>query len=129
VAGLGPALEVIDVNMPFHDLEQLMAANVFHRAVVLGPVTEGLASVDGLTASFRRDGEEQHAIDVAAAAMEPPEAIALVSGYLEACGEALRAGDVIIAGSLVTAIPASPGERFELDVDGLGTVELAFTGR
>jgi 2-keto-4-pentenoate hydratase len=129
VAGLGPALEVIDLNMPFDDLERLMAANVFHRAVVLGPMTGGLTTVDGMRASFRRDGEEQHAIDVAAAAMVPSDAIGLVSGYLEAVGEAPQAGDVIIAGSLVTAIPASPGERFELDVDGLGTVELAFTGR
>ncbi len=126
VAGLGPALEVIDVDMPFDDLERLMAANVLHRAVVLGPVTEALASVDGLNGRFLRDGEQQHAIDVAAVAMVPGGVIALVSGYLEAVGESLQAGDVIIAGSLVTALPAAAG-RFELQVDMLGSVAVELT--
>jgi 2-keto-4-pentenoate hydratase len=126
IAGLGPALEVIDVDLPFDDLEQVMAGNVFHRAVVLGPVTEGLASMAGLNARFLRDGVEQHAIDVEAAAMAPRDAVALVSGYLTAVGDSLRAGDVIIAGSLVTALPATAGERYELQVDGLGAVGVDF---
>ena len=124
VAGLGPALEVIDIDMPFDDLERVMAHNVFHRAVVLGPVSAGRTSVDGLTARFLRDGQEQHAIDVPDAAMAPADVVALVAGYLDAVGESLREGDVIIAGSLVTALPGAPGERFELQVEGLGSVAL-----
>jgi len=127
VAGLGPALEVIDVDLPFDDLEHVMAGNVFHRAVVLGPVTEGRSSLDGLSARFLRDGREEHAIDVAAAAMPPGEVVALVSGYLAAVGASLRAGDVIIGGSLVTALPAAPGGRFELEVEELGSVAVELT--
>ena len=123
VAGLGPALEVIDVDLPFDDLEQVMAGNVFHRAVVLGPVSPGRTGLAGLRARFAGGGEERE-IDVAAAAMEPAEVVALVSGYLEAAGEALRAGEMIIAGSLITAVPAPAGARFTLDVDPLGTVAL-----
>jgi 2-keto-4-pentenoate hydratase len=126
IAGLGPALEVIDVNLPFDDLEQVMAGNVFHRAVVLGPVTEGLERLDGIHAQFRCEGEAGHAIDVAASAMPPDEVIELVSGYLSAVGESLRQGDVIIAGSLISALPAAPGQRLRLDVDELGTVALQF---
>jgi 2-keto-4-pentenoate hydratase len=124
ISGLGPALEVIDVDLPFDDLEQVMAGNVFHRAFVLGPVVQGLTSVAGLEARFLRDGEEQHTIDVAAAAIAPPDVVALVSGYLEAVGESLHSGDVIIAGSLVSALPAAPDQRFELQVDVLGSVAL-----
>jgi 2-keto-4-pentenoate hydratase len=113
--------------MPFDDLERVMAANVFHRAVVLGPATRGRSSVDGLVARFRRNGGEELAIDVADAAIAPRDVIVLVSGYLEAVGESLRAGDVIIAGSLVTALPAAGGERFELQVDGLGSVAVELT--
>ena len=126
VAGLGPALEVIDIDMPFDDLARVMAANVFHRAVVLGPVTEGRTSVEGLDARFLHDGEK-HPIDVAEAALAPGDVIALVSGYLDAVGESLAPGDVIIAGSLVTALPAAAGERFELQVDVLGSVALELT--
>jgi 2-keto-4-pentenoate hydratase len=123
VAGLGPALELIDVDTPFDDLERVMAGNVFHRAVALGaPVPR--TGLEGLHASLRCDGEERHAIDVAASAMAPADVVALVSGYLEPVGESLQAGDVIIAGSLVTALPAAPGERWELQVGQLGTVAL-----
>jgi 2-keto-4-pentenoate hydratase len=127
VAGLGPALEVIDVDLPFDDLERVMAGNVFHRAVVLGPVIAGRTAVEGLSASFRCDGRECHAIDVEAAAIPPGEAVALVSGYLESVGESLQEGDAIIAGSLVTALPAAAGERWELHVEDLGSVALGLT--
>jgi 2-keto-4-pentenoate hydratase len=56
--------------------------------------------------------------------MDPGEAVALVSGYLEAIGESLQRGDVIIAGSMMPALPAAEGGRFELDVDRLGAVAL-----
>jgi 2-keto-4-pentenoate hydratase len=127
IAGLGPALEVIDVNMPFEDLERILEHNVFHRAVVLGPMTAGLTAVEGLGARFLRNGREEHAIDVSAAAMDLDEVVALVAGLLSAVGESLRPGDTIIAGSLVTALPAAAGERFELQVDRLGAVELSLT--
>ena len=47
-----------------------------------------------------------------------------MGGYLEAVGDALRAGDVIIAGSLVTAVPLGGDERVALEIDGLGSVAL-----
>ena len=51
-----------------------------------------------------------------------------MSGYLAAVGRvAARPGDVIIAGSLVTALPAAPGERFELQVEELGSVAVGLT--
>jgi 2-keto-4-pentenoate hydratase len=123
IAGLGAALEVIDVDLPFEDLERIMAANVFHRAVVLGPVAVGASTVAGLTARFGHD-REQHSIDVASAAMDPTEAVALVAGYLEAVGDSLQRGDVIIAGSMMPALAAAEGGRFELEVDRLGVVAL-----
>jgi 2-keto-4-pentenoate hydratase len=127
IAGLAPALEVIDVDLPFDDLEQVMAANVFHRAVALGPVTEGRTSLDGLSARFLRDGREEQVIDVAAAGMAPGEVLALVSGYLSAVGGSLEPGDIIIGGSLVPALPAAPGGRFELQMEDLGSVAVELT--
>ena len=102
VAGLGPALEVIDVDMPFDDLERVLAANVFHRAVVLGPVSAGPHERRRADrAASCATGEEQHAIDVAAAAMAPGRGGRARVRLPGAVGESLRAGDVIIAGSLV----------------------------
>jgi 2-keto-4-pentenoate hydratase len=47
-----------------------------------------------------------------------------VGGYLHAVGDELRAGDVIIAGSLVTAVPLDGDRRVELEIGGLGSVAL-----
>jgi 2-keto-4-pentenoate hydratase len=71
----------------------------------------------------RGDGE-QTTIDVAQAALDPADVVGLVGGYLEAIGDSLSAGDVIIAGSLVSAVPLGGDERVALEVDGLGSVAL-----
>jgi 2-keto-4-pentenoate hydratase len=124
VAALGAALEVIDVDMPFEDLGAVLEANVFHRAAALGPPVAGVSGVAGLTARLRHPGGEEVWIDVAAAALDPAEVVGLVGGYLEAVGDGLRRGDVIIAGSLVTALPLEGSGRVELEIDSLGAVAL-----
>jgi 2-keto-4-pentenoate hydratase len=124
IAGLGAALEVIDVDLPFEDLGAILERNVFHRAAVLGPPVGGVADVEGRSARVTRRGGEDVTIDVSQAALEPAAVVELVGGYLGAVGDILRAGDVIIAGSLVTALPLAGDERVELEIDGLGSVAL-----
>jgi 2-keto-4-pentenoate hydratase len=124
VAGLSAALEVIDVDMPFEDLDAILERNVFHRAAVVGPATTQVTELAGLTARLRRDGAEEITIDVAAAALDPAAVTHLVGGYLEAIGDSLQAGDVIIGGSLVTALPLEGDGRIELEIDRLGSVAL-----
>src|SRR3954469_4720746 len=41
VAGLGVALELVDVARPPHDLEGIVTGNVFHRGVAFGEVRGG----------------------------------------------------------------------------------------
>lgn len=123
IAALGVALEVIDVDMPFEELGAILEANVFHRAAVLGPPVPAVAGLGGLTARLRHPGGEE-TIDVAAAALDPADVVRLVGGYLEAVGDRLLPGDVIIAGSLVTAVPLTDAGRVELEIDSLGAVAL-----
>jgi 2-keto-4-pentenoate hydratase len=124
VAALGPALEVIDVDMPFEDLTAIMERNVFHRAAVLGTPVSQVTDLTGLTARLRIGGTHEAEIDVGAAALEPEAVLRLVGGYLEAVGDTLQAGDVIIAGSLVTALPLTQNARVELEIERLGSVAL-----
>ena len=123
IAALGTALEVIDVDMPFEDLGAILERNVFHRAAALGPPVPGESGLAGRTARLTVDGAEQ-AIDVEQAGLDPAGTVQLVSGYLAAIGDALRPGDVIIAGSLVTALPLRGDAQVALDVDGLRSVAL-----
>jgi 2-keto-4-pentenoate hydratase len=122
IAGLAPAIEVVDIDRPFDDVEAIVAANVFHRAVALGePAGEW---PDGVEAVVLVNGAEAHRLDAARAAGDLAEPVMVIAGTLGACGERLRAGDRIIAGSLTPAVPLGPGDSVVLDLGPLGRVEL-----
>jgi 2-keto-4-pentenoate hydratase len=122
LAGVGPALELIDAAPPFEDLERIIADNIFHRAVVLGPA----ASVAKLPKRVRvaRNGAEERAGDVA---VDLAGTVALVAERLDAAGERLEAGDHIIAGSLTPAVRVVPGDHLTADFGELGELTIRFT--
>jgi 2-keto-4-pentenoate hydratase len=120
VARMGVALEVVDLDKPLQEVEEVIAGNVFHRAVALGelgPVTEPREAVFSLNDEERgRVGE-----------FEPPaETLAFVDRFLRELGEQLRPGELVIAGALVPAAQVAPGDVAELQVEGLGAVSLRF---
>jgi 2-keto-4-pentenoate hydratase/ketosteroid isomerase-like protein len=121
IGGYGVALELVDVERPAGGgLEAIVEANVFHRAVVLGPRTERVPAGE---ARLLVDGTVR---ETAPMAREPAAAVRAVAEVLGAAGERLRAGDVIIAGSL-THVPVGPGQAVAAEIDGLGRVDLAIT--
>jgi 2-keto-4-pentenoate hydratase len=128
IGGLAAAIELVDIDGPRDDIPAVLAANIFHRHVVLGAVRGGHATADGVTASVRLDGEEVVATDDPTALTgELVEMLRLTAEQLGACGERLSAGDVVIAGAVVTPQPVVPGRRIEARVDPLGTLSLALT--
>jgi 2-keto-4-pentenoate hydratase len=115
-AGYAAAIELVDVGRPPSDLESIVAANVFHRALVLGPT--GPAPPDRIR------------LTVAGVAHEPdregddPEAmVAAADRRLAAAGERLEPGDVLITGSVIH-VPAAPGDLVELDMGALGRLSV-----
>ena len=122
VAGLGPALELVDLNLGFDDLEPILAGNVFHRGVVFGPEVPGV-DVDGLEVEVRRDGAV-----VATGMLEEPPAVTVeaVRSFLNAHGAQLMAGDRIIAGSMIPALAVAPGERLSVGFGRLGDLDVQF---
>ncbi len=82
----------------------MLAGNIFHRAVILGPSDKARAGVklDGLTGLvFRRGAQIARQEDLQANIGNIVDIVAHVAGTLAANGERLRAGDVIITGSIV----------------------------
>ena len=58
---------------------------------------------------------------------EPPGVtVAEVRQFLRAHGAEMRAGDRIIAGSLIPPLAVSPGDRFHIDFGVLGTLDVGF---
>ena len=128
IASLSPAIEVVDVDMPFDDLAAILERNVFHRGVVFGarkPISDA-GVPDEVRVRVERNGREE------AAASKPIHAelvgaIRVVAGLLGQFGEHLKAGERIIAGSLTAPVPIEPGDRIEVEIKPIGSVSLSFS--
>ncbi|POF42381.1 2-oxopent-4-enoate hydratase [Pseudomonas laurylsulfativorans] len=56
----------------------------------------------------------------------PAEAVAWLANTLGAFGMPLRAGEIILSGSLVPLVPVQAGDRFDLSISGIGTASIRF---
>ena len=120
VARMGVALEVVDLDRPLEDLEDVIANNVFHRAVALGELGPVLDPGECL---FGINGEERARV----VEFEPPtDTLAFVAGFLERCGQRLAPGDLVIAGALAPAAPVAAGDVANLAVGRVGAISLRF---
>lgn len=128
ITGLAAALELIDYDRPLDDLETILAANCFHRAVAFGPTHPGRAggATDGLGLRLLRNGAEVARADAAAAAGDLVEVVRLVARFLAPFGDGVRAGDRIIAGGLVASVAVAPGDAVTVELGALGGVDVRF---
>jgi 2-keto-4-pentenoate hydratase len=130
IAGISPAIELVDVHTPPHDPELILGENIYQRHVVLGgsgPARAG-AKADGLTCRIMRHGKESaRTTDPQANTGQWLEIVRHVADVLAAFGERLRAGEIIITGSVVPPLALEPGEaEIAFDVDPLGGVRVKF---
>src|SRR3989454_4156834 len=113
IAALGAAIELVDVDRPLDDLEAILAANVFHRAVMLGPPrTERAGGVlAGVTARVFRNGDEIASVEAAAAAGDLSAVVCHVADWLAAFWAQLPAGAPLLCASLPAPLSATRGGR------------------
>ncbi|MFN8545688.1 MAG: hypothetical protein U0807_15995 [Candidatus Binatia bacterium] len=127
IAGLAPAIEIVDLDGPVDDVERIVAGNVFHRGVLLGrddPTRAG-GALAGITVTVTQGERTVGPFDAAVVLGDLVPIVRLVAVTLAACGEALTVGDRIITGAL-TAMPVAPGDIVDADFGPLGTVGLRF---
>ena len=126
IAGLGPAIELVDLDPSADDPEAILAADIFQRHVLLGPVTEG-ATAAGTSARALKNGDEAAATaDATEATGDPVDLVLHVANVVGAAGEGLRAGEVVICGSVVPALDVAPGDTVEVQLDPLGSLTVSF---
>lgn len=133
VSGIGPAIELADLNPPPDDVTAILAGNIYHRRVILGRTDNSRAGarLDGLSGTVTRSGVKS--APVSGDALEANtgrilDVVAHIADTLAACGEKLARGDVVICGSVVPPIflEASDTEiGFALEGIGEVTVRLS----
>ncbi len=122
--GLAPAIELADLHPPPEDPEQILAGNIYHRHFLVGPVSEA----SGITARLLRDGDEIASTGTPSALTgELADVVRATAELLEACGERLRPGDIVITGSVFPPLAVRPGERYEAQLPPLGSVTVSLT--
>jgi 2-keto-4-pentenoate hydratase len=124
IAALFPALELADEPDLDMEVEQILAGNIFHRAVAFGPRVE--TSEPG-AARILVSGEEQHRVPADRTGERLEAMVEAVAARLDAAGEELRAGDRIITGIIAPPHAARPGDVVRLELEELGGVELRFS--
>jgi len=131
IGALGPAIELADLNPPPSEVEAVLAGNIFHRHVILGPADKSRAGakLDGLTGLvFRRGAQVARQEDLQQNIGIIVDIVAHVAGTLAANGEKLSAGDVIITGSIVPPPLIEPDETgFAYTLDPMAQLSVKFT--
>jgi 2-keto-4-pentenoate hydratase len=128
IDALAPAIELADLSGPLDDVEAILAGNIFHRAVVLGtfvPVGDGVG-LDGLRVDVAgAGGPIAEDVDPTELLGDLADVVRLLADALPAADDRMRAGDVVITGSVIPGIAVSGGERVEVSAAGLGSVSVA----
>jgi 2-keto-4-pentenoate hydratase len=119
IAGYGAALELVDLGPPGAGPEEVIAANVYHRAFALGPLDRPWPA-GGVDASLTITGERRAS---GAAVHDIADLVCSVAAILGFMGEGLQAGDRMIMGSIVQ-VSVSPGDEVIAELGALGRVQL-----
>ncbi|KAB2850756.1 MAG: hydratase, partial [Hyphomicrobiaceae bacterium] len=126
VAEVMPAFELIEDR--FADYKQtsalsLIADAAWNAGIVLGKAVkiEPAHELNGLRGRLAINGK---------AAKEgltdgPMEALAWIANLANERGRPLKAGQVVITGSVIPTLPIASGDTFVFDIEGLGSAELS----
>ena len=128
VDGVCPAVEVVDDrNADYSTLEalSLIADNSWNAGAVLGAFSKSWDNLEAATGIVMLNGQEidrGYGRDVLGHPFVP---LTWLANHLAETGGALRAGDVVLTGSLIpTRFPKEPG-AFRYELSGIGTIELS----
>jgi 2-keto-4-pentenoate hydratase len=133
IAALAPAIELANLDPAPEEVERILAGNIYHRHVIVGRAdrTRSGGSVAGLRTRVTRNGEEiASQPELEANTGRIVATVRSVADLLERCGERLRTGEIVIAGSIIPPLFLTAEDRELIhDVEGLGSVSVRFTHR
>jgi len=126
IAALGAAIELVDPDPGARDPEAILAGDIFHRHVLLGPVTEGASAADVKLRAVVNGEEVAAADDVTEATGDLDGLVRHVAATLADAGASLERADMVICGSIVPALEIAPGDEVEIQLEPLGRLSVSF---
>jgi 2-oxopent-4-enoate/cis-2-oxohex-4-enoate hydratase len=125
-----PCFEIVDSRISDWKIAiaDTIADNASSGVFVLGKDAVSPRGVDFVTCGMVvwKNGEVLSTGAGAAALGSPVTCVAWLANTLGAFGVPLRAGEVILSGSLVPLEPVRPGDQMELRIAGIGSASVRF---
>lgn len=131
VAGVCAAIEIVDDRAADYaelDVLSLVADNSWNGGVVLSEFCRDWPALDAVSGVVSRNGVELDRAHGRDALGHPFAPLAWLANALAAKGQALRAGEIVMTGSLVTTRFPTESETYRFELDGIGAVELDVVG-
>jgi len=130
-AGVMPALEIIDSRVKDWKIkiQDTVADNASGAAFVVGAEMVPIKGLDLRKVGFVFIKNGKIAATAAGAAVlgSPVQSVAWLANKLGAYGIGLKAGEIILSGSAVAALPVAQGDSISLTVDRIGAVSCFFS--
>jgi 2-keto-4-pentenoate hydratase len=126
-----PAIEIVDdrySDWQTFGAPTLVADDFFAAGCVLGKPVARTAAPDLLAVVGRAliNGVEAGRGTGADVLGHPHNALAWLANHLAADGKGLRAGEIVLTGSLVKTVWLNAGDHVVMELEGLGMVQAAF---
>lgn len=125
-----PCFEIVDSRIRDWriGIVDTVADNASCGVCVLGPDRIGPRDLDlsAVKVVVRKNGTFLSEGYGSAVQGSPQAALAWLANTLGGLGVPLKAGEVVLSGSLVPLEPARPGDRFEMQLDGIGGASVSF---
>lgn len=125
IASISLAFELVDIDGPLTDAPAALRGNVFQRGYIFG---ERVPAVRPPAVTVLVDDVAHAEVgDPVAVVGDFGELVQHVADVLGDAGRTLRAGEVVIAGTLAPPLPLAAG-AYALRAPGLGEISLAVAG-
>lgn len=127
---VAPCFEIVDSRIDNWQIriQDTVADNASCGVFVVGETRTNPRSLDlaDVRMQMWRNGERAGAGLGSAVQGHPAEAVAWLANTLGRFGIPFRRGELILSGSLGPLVPAASGDRFTMQIDGLGGCAVAF---